>query len=78
MEGTVEEGEYYFRQIFKAFERCLNWKRILSKDMHMQESKICFCFQVFKGVSIRFSVEISMTTKCSSLRLFLEIEIHAL
>jgi hypothetical protein len=72
----MEEGENYFRQIFETFERCLNWKRMLSKDIHMQESKTCFCFQAFNGLSIRFSVEISTTTKCSSFRLFLEFDIH--
>jgi hypothetical protein len=65
-----------FKQIFEGFERCLNWKRLLSKEMHMQESKTCFRFEAFKGLNIRFSVEISMSTKFSSLRLFLEFEIH--
>jgi len=76
MEGTMEAGEYCLRQIFEAFERCLNWKSVLSYDMHMQESKACFCFQAFKGPNIRFLVEISTTTKCSNLRLFLEYDIH--
>jgi len=57
MEGAVEESEYYPRQNFEAFERCLNWKRIIFKDMHTPESKTCFCFQAFEGLRVRFSVE---------------------